>query len=48
MNRVVFLMDKEAAIKVKSVRILLLVGCAALVVLFLITLRIILRDWKAD
>jgi len=47
MNRAVFLMDKEASIKVKSVRILLLVGCAALVVLFLITLRIILRDWKA-
>lgn len=48
MNRAVFLMDEEAAIKVKSVRILLLMGCVALVVLFLITLRIILRDWKAD
>ena len=47
MNRAVFLMDEEAAIKVQSVRILLLVGCAALVVLFLITLRIILRDRKA-
>ncbi len=48
MNRAVFLMDEEATRKVQSVRILLLVGCAALVVLFLITLRIILRDRKAD
>lgn len=48
MNRAVFLMDEEAARKVQSVRTLLLGGCVALLVLFLITLRIILRDWKAD
>ncbi|MEE9122793.1 MAG: type IV pili methyl-accepting chemotaxis transducer N-terminal domain-containing protein [Syntrophobacteria bacterium] len=48
MNRAVFLMDAEAARKVQSVRTLLLGGCVALLVLFLITLRIILRDWKAD
>ena len=48
MNKAVFLMDEEAHRKVYSIRVFLLVGCAALVVLFLITLRIILRDWKAD
>jgi methyl-accepting chemotaxis protein/hemerythrin len=48
MNRAVFLMDEEAAGKVRSVRTLLLGGCVALLGLFLITLRIILRDWKAD
>ncbi len=48
MNRAVFLMDEEAARKVQSVRTLLLGGCVALLVLFLITLRIILREGKAD
>ncbi len=48
MNKAVFLMDEEAHRKVHSIRVFLLVGCAALVLLFLITLRIILRDWKAD
>ncbi len=48
MNKAVFLMDEEAHRKVHSIRVFLLVGCAALVVLFLITLRIILRDRKAD
>jgi hypothetical protein len=47
MNKAVFLMDEEAHRKVHSIRTLLLAGCAALVVLFLITLLIILRDWKA-
>jgi hypothetical protein len=48
MNKAVFLMDKEAAKKVQFVRNLLLVGCAALVVLFLVTIRIILRDRHED
>ncbi len=48
MNRAVFLMDEEAARKVQSVRTLLLGGCVALLVLFLVTLRIILREGKAD
>ena len=48
MNRAVFLMDKEAARKVQSVRTLLLGGCVVLLVLFLVTLRIILRGWKED
>ncbi len=48
MNKAVFLMDQEAAKKVRIVRNLLLVGCAVLVVLFLFTVRIILRDRQAD
>ncbi len=48
MNKAVFLMDQEAAKKVRFVRNLLLVGCAVLVVLFLFTVRIILRDRQAD
>ncbi len=48
MNKAVFLMDQEAAKKVRIVRNLLLGGCAVLVVLFLFTVRIILRDRQAD
>jgi methyl-accepting chemotaxis protein len=48
MNRAVFLMDAVAARKVQSVRTLLLGGCIALLALFLVTLRIILREGKAD
>ncbi len=48
MNKAVFLMDQEAAKKVRIVRNLLLVGVAVLVVLFLFTVRIILRDRQAD
>ncbi len=48
MNEAVFLMDQEAFKKVQSVRNLLLVGCAVLVIIFLVTIRIILRERQAD
>lgn len=48
MNKAVFLMDEEASKKVQSVRNLLLAGCVVLVVLFLFTMRIILRDRQAE
>jgi len=48
MNKVVFLMDQEAAKKVRFVRNFLLVGCAVLVALLLFTVRIILQDRQAD
>jgi nitrate/nitrite-specific signal transduction histidine kinase len=48
MNKAVFLMDQEAAKKVQTVRNLLLVGCVVLVIIFLFTIRIILRDRQAD
>lgn len=47
MNEAVFLMDQEAFNKVQSVRNFLLVGCAVLVIIFLVTIRIILRDRQA-
>ena len=48
MNEAVFLIDQEAFKKVQSVRNFLLGGCVLLVILFLITIRIILRDRQAD
>jgi len=48
MNKAVFLMDQEAAKKVRFVRYFLLVGCAVLVALLLFTVRIILQDRQAD
>jgi nitrate/nitrite-specific signal transduction histidine kinase len=48
MNDAVFLIDKEASKKVQSVRNLLLGGCAILVILFLVTIRIILRDRREE
>jgi hypothetical protein len=47
MNKAVFLMDQEAAEKVRSVRNILLGGCAVLIILFLFTIRIILRERDA-
>jgi hypothetical protein len=47
MNNAVFLMDQEATKKVQTVRNLLIAGCVVLVVLFLFTIRIILRDRQA-
>ncbi len=48
MNKAVFLMDREALKKVQSVRNLLLVGCVVLVIIFLVTIRIILRERQTD
>jgi len=48
MNEAVFLIDQEAFKKVQSVRNFLLGGCVLLVILFLITIRIILRDRQTD
>ena len=48
MNEAVFLMGQEAFKKVQSVRNLLLGGCVLLIILILVAIRIILRDWKAD
>ncbi len=48
MNNAVFLMDQEATKKVRTVRNLLIAGCVVLVVIFLFTIRIILRDRQAD
>ena len=48
MNNAVFLMDQEATKKVQTVRNILIAGCVVLVVLFLFTIRIILRDRQAE
>jgi hypothetical protein len=48
MNKAVFLMDEESARKVQNARNILLGGGVVLVVLFLVTLSILLRDRKED